>query len=139
MGLGLAIISAALLLAFIAGLGLDSGLIRFLPNADISPFRLINSCLTLTGVTGIILAAVFLAGLPIFSPTMLFIRESLFLGFAFTIFVSIRAMFNLLTPAYVARRRAEYSFVQSVLTGTLRFAILVLLGGGLGAFGIFVS
>jgi hypothetical protein len=70
---------------------------------------------------------------------MLFIRESLFLGFAFTIFVSIRAMFNLLTPAYVARRRAEYSFVQSVLTGTLRFAILVLLGGGLGAFGIFVS
>lgn len=70
---------------------------------------------------------------------MLFIRESIFLSIAFVIFVLIRAIFNLLTPVYIARRRAEYSFIQATVMGGLRIAFAISVIGWLGAFGIFAA
>jgi O-antigen/teichoic acid export membrane protein len=139
VGLGSAIISVALLLSFVASLGLGFGLIRFLPDLETSPSRLINSCFLLTSVTAIAVALFYLAGLSLFSPSMLFIKGSIFLSIAFVIFVLIRAIFNLLTPIYVARRRAEYSFIQAVVLGALRIAFAVSVVGWLGAFGIFAA
>lgn len=141
VGLGSAIISAALLLAFIANLGLEYGLIRFLPDSGNNSSRLINSCFLLTGFIAVVSAAVFLIGLPKFSPDMLFLRESPWFIIAFVGFVSIRAIFNLVTSVYIGRRRAEYSLLQAVLLGLLRILVLIsiMLVGWLATFGIVLS
>lgn len=71
IGLASAAISAMGLLALLSTLGLDYGLIRFLPNASEKAKDMINSCFTLGGLVSIILALAFLAGLNIWSPVLI--------------------------------------------------------------------
>jgi len=70
VGYSSAIISAISLLAMISMAGLNSLLIRFLPQAE-KPKELINSCLTLSGLFSIVIAAIFVAGLGFWSPALI--------------------------------------------------------------------
>jgi O-antigen/teichoic acid export membrane protein len=76
VGLSSAAISAIGLLAVLSTLGLDYGLIRFLPGSGEKANDMINSCFTIGGVVSIVVSGIFLAGLGIWSPALLPIRES---------------------------------------------------------------
>ena len=67
VGVASAVISAAALLAVVASLGVGMGLIRFLPEAR-RPRRLLNSAFTLNTLVALLVAGVYLAGLPLWSP-----------------------------------------------------------------------
>ena len=69
VGVASAIISAVVLLAGVASLGVGAGLIRFLPEAR-RPRRLLNSAFTLTTLAALLVAGVYLAGLPLWSPSL---------------------------------------------------------------------
>ena len=62
VGLAAAIIAAATFLALLSTLGLDYGLIRFMPNSGKKFNSLVNSCFTVSGLAAIVFSLIFLAG-----------------------------------------------------------------------------
>lgn len=139
VGLASATISAMMLLAMLSIVGLDYGIIRFLPGSGKDTNAMINSCLTISGLASIIIALIFIAGLGFWSPALLFLRQDpIFLG-AFVIFTLSYTLYVLLAQTFVANRRAGFTFAQGIIFNLLRLPLVILLAALFAAFGIFAS
>jgi O-antigen/teichoic acid export membrane protein len=139
VGLVSAAIAAIGLLTLLSTLGLDYGLIRFLPGSGEKARDMINSCFTVGGLISIALALIFLAGLGIWSPALLPIREHP-VFFAAFIFFTVTFTFQGFTyHAFIAKRRAGFALAQGLIFGLLRFAPLFALAPLFDTFGIFAS
>ena len=139
VGLASAAISAVGLLALLSTLGLDYGLIRFLPNSGEKANKIINSCFTIGGIAAIALSLIFLAGLPFWSPALLSIRGHPVFFAAFVIFTAIITLQSFTRQTFVAERKAEFALWQGLIFGLLRFIPLVALASFFHTFGIFAS
>ncbi len=135
IGLATAAISAAALIVGLSRLGLDTGLIRYLPESK-NKKGLYNAIVMVTLVLAIILATVLMLGINIFSPSLSFLRDGWFLPvfFAYVAITSINSIQNI---AFISIRRADLSLIQNLLLGA-RIPILLLISG-LGVFGVFSS
>jgi len=139
VGLASAAISAMGLLALLSTLGMDYGLIRFLPGAHDRGNSIINSCLTLSGLSSLVLAAIFLAGINIWSPALLRIQQNPVFFISFIIF-SVASVFRIFAERiFVARRRSGFTLTQGLVFSLLRFIPLVALAPLFDVFGIFAS
>jgi len=139
VGFASAIISAMMLLALLSTIGLDYGLIRFLPDSGKDSNAMINSCLTISGLASIIIALIFIAGLGLWSPALLFLRQDpIFLG-VFVIFTVGWTLGMLLSRTFVAERRAGFTLAQGIIFNLLRLPLVILLVAFFAAFGIFAS
>jgi O-antigen/teichoic acid export membrane protein len=138
VGFASAIMAAAGLLVMLSTLGLTYGLIRFLATSD-SRHDLINSCLTVGGLVALGLSIIFLAGLDVWSPALIIIRQNAWLSIAFIIFTAALTLKTFSEQAFVARRRAGFTLAQGLVFGLLRFVPLVLLATVLPTPGIFLS
>ena len=133
VGLAAAIMSSAGLLSHFAKLGLDFGIVRFLPEEK-DKTHMINTSLTITSLFSLILVAIYIGGLHIWSPALLILREEpLFLTtFIFlSLFYSVLWLFHII---FVAYRAAQFSLLQMLLFG-LRI-VFILFFVGLGLLGI---
>jgi O-antigen/teichoic acid export membrane protein len=139
VGLASAAISAMMLLALLATMGLDYGLIRFLPDSGRDANAMINSCLTIGGLAAIILVFIFIAGLGFWSPALLFLRQDPIFFPAFVIVTVSYTLYMLLTRIFVAYRRAGFSLAQGIIFNILRLLMVILLAAFFAAFGIFAS
>jgi len=138
VGLGSALISAGILLSFIGTLGLGFGIIRFLPSSN-DKARLLNSCFTISLFASVIIAFIFLAGLPFWSPKLMFLRENLVFLAAFVGFVAVMALYNLLTRTFVGFRRAGFTLANCIIFSVLKIVLVVALAISFKVFGIFAS
>jgi len=136
VGLATALISAMSLLAGITKLGLDFGLVRFLPRSQDKP-DIINTCFTLVGVLSILAAIVFILGLGFWAPKLLFIRDNWIYIFSFVIFSFLTTIGQLQGQVYIAFRAAHLTFIQSLLSGFDLLLIIPFIF--MGAFGIFAA
>jgi len=126
VGLATALISAILLLLAFSRLGVDIGLIRFLPSAEDKP-GMINTCFTLVGLFSMLLALLFILGLNLWSPALLFIREKVSYFLLFILFTGVTSVAMLLQQGvFVALRTTEFSLIMQAIAG-LRLLLLVLL------------
>ena len=139
VGLGSAFLSAAGLLSFVATLGLGSGLIRYLPGNKSNASALVNSCLTLSSLAGLLAALIFIIGIPFWSPALSLIRDDLRFGVTFIALVVSGTLFSVLGDTYLALRRAEFSLVQGSLMGLLKLILVAVLSGLFGIFGVLAS
>jgi len=139
VGLASAAISATALLTLISTLGLDYALIRFLPSSGDKARSIVNSCFTLTGVISIALAFIFLAGLKVWSPALLPIREHPVFFTVFVVTTTATTLRIFADRTLIAKRRAGFSLGQGLIFGLLRFAPLVILASFFQTFGIFTS
>jgi O-antigen/teichoic acid export membrane protein len=140
VGLASALISAASLLATIANLGLGYGIIRFLPQSGEKANRLINSSLTLGGLASVVMVFIFLGGLDFWSPALLYLRQSPAFLIAFIIFTIGVTQIAVIGDAFVAKRRAGFNVINSLIRGLLRLPLLALMMVlALHALGIFAS
>jgi O-antigen/teichoic acid export membrane protein len=135
VGLGSAVVSGMNLLAMLSILGFNIGIIAYLPHEQ-EKTKMINSCLSIIGITSFLFALIFLLGREIWSPALSILREPRYQGLfiLFTIGTAL-AMFQI--NVFVAFRNAKYSFIQSII-GTSRVVILPLIVA-MGAFGIFFA
>jgi len=138
VGWGAAIISAICLLGLLSRLGLGSALIRFLPKAE-KPVDMINSCFTLSGVVALALAAIFIAGIYLWSPALGFIRENPIFSTAFAFFVLLRTFSEVMNSVFIAGRRAEFVLSKNVIFSLLKIPLPILLVLFFHAFGIVAS
>jgi O-antigen/teichoic acid export membrane protein len=131
------LVSAVLLLHSLARLGLDIGLIRFLPDETDRP-GMINTSFTIVGLVSAVLALAFVLGVRIWAPALAFVRANAWYAVLFILFTVMTGFVGLLRQGvFVAYRRAQASLAIEVVAGLrlpLLFASL-----SVGAFGIFVS
>lgn len=137
IGLATALISAMGLLSTFSKLGFDTSMIRFLPNEE-DKNGMINSCLTLTCLFSIVLAAAFISGLGYWSPALLFIREKLVFSLSFIIFTAVITLLALCRSIFIAMRSSKLSFFQNTVWTLLKIPFLVVLTN-FGVLGIFYS
>ena len=139
VGLASAAISAMGLLALLSTLGLDYGLIRFLPQAGGGSRDMMNTCFTIGAITAIALSLIFLAGLPLWSPALLSIRAHPAFIAAFVMFTVAITLQSFTRQTFIAERRTEFAVWQGLIFGLLRFVPLVALAALFHTFGIFAS
>ena len=138
VGLAATIIPVVAFLGMLSRFGFDIGLVRFLPSSGKNSRAMINSCFTISGAAAILISFIFLMGLEIWSPALLFIRENWTFFASFILFSVVFALFPLMNQVFVARRNAKFVLVGSLISGS-RIALPILFATFFGAFGIFAS
>ena len=138
VGWGAAIIAAMSLLALLSAPGFGAALVRFLPKAH-KPLDMINSCLTLSVIIAVVLAAIFIAGIDILSPALGFIRANVIFSLAFIFFVVLLALSPVIDAVFMARRRAEFVLSRVTVMLLIRLPLPILLVLFFHAFGIAAS
>jgi O-antigen/teichoic acid export membrane protein len=134
VGLATALISSASLIMQFSFLGFDYSMIRFFSKYDRS--KIVNTYLILTVGTALVLGAIYLVFVRVFSPELAFIHSpayaAVFLGY-----ISVCIVAQIGSTAFIAMRKAEFSFLQNVILA-FRLPLLIPLAF-LGAFGILTS
>jgi len=138
VGYSSAIISALNLLAVLSLAGLDISLVRFLPRAD-SPPKMINTCFTLGSIVSLLAAAIFLAGLGIWSPALSFVRENAIFCLAFLFFAVLWTLSLSIESAFLAKRRAGFTLSKNTIFSLLKLPLPLLLALYFQTFGVVVS
>lgn len=138
VGLAATAITSIGFLAGIANLGFAVGLVRFLPEAHEKARPMINTCLTISTVAGLIGGAVFLLGLDLWAPPLRFLRNDSVFLVAFVLMAAVMAVAPSVDAALVARQSAHYVFLRGAIMG-LRVPLPVILVAFFGVFGIFGS
>lgn len=139
IGLASAAISVSTLLALIANLGLGFGLVRFLPHARDNGNKMINSCLSIGSLAAIALSAIFLAGIQLWSPALVFIRDSYLYAIIFTFFTLAFTLNQISDQVFVAARRAGFLLSRNLIYNLLRIPLPLLFASFFKTFGIFTS
>lgn len=135
IGLSSALISSTGLVMSISNLGLGAGLIRFLPSSS-KPNNLINSSFILTSFASVIIGAIFLLVLKLWSPKLIFILKN----YRYMLFFLLLSIFMMITSiqdnVFIAYRSAKFTFIKNTIIATIKIILLLFLLN-LGAFGIF--
>jgi len=139
VGLGSAGLSALTLLTMLSHLGLGLGLIRFLPEASGRGPRLANAVFTSSAAAAALSSAVFLVGVPLWTPSLGFLREQPLSSLAFVSFAVSGTLSAVQTHAFMAIRKAKYVLLQVVFVQLSRLSLAALMVGFLGTFGIVAS
>lgn len=132
VGLAIALISSANLIVLISRLGLDQSIIRFFPDGNKK--GIFGIALLVSTSIVLIFGIIFIIGIDFWSPELRFIRANVYYYFLFLITSS---MLILAGYAFMAIRRAEYTFIQNIFTSPRLLLIFPLVL--IGALGIFIS
>jgi len=138
VGYSSAIISALNLLAVLSLVGFNISLVRFLPRAE-NPSKMINTCLTLGSLVSLLAAAIFLAGLGVWSPALSFVRENAIFCLAFLFFAILWTLSSLIDFAFLAKRRAGFALSKNTIFSLLKLPLPVLFALYFQTFGVVAS
>nr|WP_319372968.1 oligosaccharide flippase family protein [uncultured Methanobacterium sp.] len=137
LGVASAIVSIIGLISMLSFLGFDIALVKYIPEMK-NKKELINSCLTVAVIFSAILTLIFIAGINLWSPSLVILRENSWLTLFFLIFIITSTLSTLqgfgVFPGF---KKAEYSLIQNL---TIPFRILfLLLLIPFGVYGLFIS
>ena len=137
VGIATTLISIMTLLTSFTLLGLNSSLNRYLPKSA-NKNELVNSSLVIVTLFTLLITILFLLGLRVFSPQLLFLQSNFFYILSFPVFVIFCACNSLVDSTFMAFRSASDIFLKnsiiSILKLVLPFAFIAF-----GAYGIFAS
>jgi O-antigen/teichoic acid export membrane protein len=139
VGIASAAISTMILLAGLSSLGLDVGLVRFLPGAHRTSAILLDSTFTLVSVSSLVCAAVFLVGLPFWSPALTFAYEEPGLLAIFGLLAVATALGKVVDGAFIAHRAARFTLLRQGILNAIKIPTLVVFLVVGGASGIIAS
>jgi len=125
VGFSSAIISAISPIAIISLVGLNTSLIRFLPQAD-KPQKLINSCYSLSALVSLAVASIFIAGLGFWSPALAFVRQNDISTAAFIIFALLWTLSSLVDSTFIAKRRAGFVLSKNTIYSVPKIPLPIL-------------
>jgi O-antigen/teichoic acid export membrane protein len=139
VGLASAAIAAMGMLGSLSTLGLNLGMIRFLPMAGDRRERIINPSLTISALASIAMGVVFILGLNLWSPRLLSIKHDWVYFFLFVVFAVATAGNLIADNVFVAYRRANLTTVRNTVFNSLKLLLVALLARSMGSYGILVS
>jgi len=139
VGIASAVVSAMQLIAVLGTLGLQVGIIRYLPNFKERGNALINSIFTLAILVSIIFSIGFVFGSSIWSPNLIFLKENLPYSILFICFTAATVLSMLLDNIFIANRRAGLTTIKNLFFDLPKFILLIIVSLFLKQFGIIVS
>jgi O-antigen/teichoic acid export membrane protein len=139
LGLQSAAISAMLLLAGVAQLGLIPVLMRFLPVAGPRARSLVVRSYSCSTFVALVAAAVFILGTPLWSPPLAFLRSSGAWWAAFLLATAATSISSLQDGALTGMRRAVWVPIENSLVSVAKMLLLVVFAASLPRSGIFAS
>ena len=139
VGLGSALLSAAAFLAFISTLGFNLGLISTLAKAGEGTFGAVNSSLTISGIAAVVTAVIFIVGIPLWSPVLLFVWENPITMITFVCLVIVATYFNLLSGVFIGLRKASFTVVQNIIFQLVKVGAVIVLAAFFSIFAIIGS
>ena len=139
VGLASATIAAMGFVMSLSRLGLEMGLVRFLHQPGEDASSIINTIFTIGILTSFATALIFVAGLGIWSPTLLFIRENPIYLAVFVVFTGASTLSTFADHAFIAKRRAGFILARGLIFSLLKLPLPVLLAAFFHSFGIFAS
>jgi O-antigen/teichoic acid export membrane protein len=126
VGLTAGAVSGMGLLVAVSGLGLDFAMVRFLPR-EADSTGLINTALTIGVLAALILSAVFLVGVQVWAPSLLPLRRDAFATTSFMVGTACMTITTLLNAVFLARMRSGFVLAQSVVFGTTKVLLAIVL------------
>jgi len=139
VGLTSAILAVAGFLVTLANFGLDYGLVRFLPNSGQQSNSLVNSCFAIGGLTAIIASLIFLAGLHLWSPDLIYLRQNPLFLVSFVFIAAGWTAYTLLHNVFVAHKRAAFTLLEGIIQGITKLILIIIFAVFAYKFGIFAS
>jgi O-antigen/teichoic acid export membrane protein len=132
VGVATALISSLSLVILVSGFGLSQSLIRFFPERDKG--KVFGTSVIITTLFAILFGVIFIAGVEVWAPGLHQLKQYVF---PYLLFLAANSVVLLTGNAFIALRKAEYYFLQSLLMGS-RIVFLTPLVF-LGTLGIFSS
>jgi O-antigen/teichoic acid export membrane protein len=137
VGLATTMLSSLELILVLALAGFNVALIRYLPGSK-RRSELVSSCFIISGAAAAIISGIFMLGLGLFSPGLLFLRDApgfwaLYVGFAVAY-----TLFTLIDAVFIGLREARLVVFKNLIFGAAKLALPFLLVA-MGTYGIFAS
>lgn len=139
VGLNSAAISAMMLLSGISQLNLVGGLVRFLPGAGRSTWRLVAWSYGISLLVSAVLSIAFLAGLDIWAPKLSFLSSGDAFALWFTASTMAWSVFTLQDAVLTGLQRAIWVPVDNTLFGLAKIGLLAAFATLFPRYGIFAS
>ncbi len=137
VGIGTTLISIMTLISSFSLLGLGNSLIKYLPTS-IKKNEEINTSFTLVGLTSIFISIFFLVFLKIFSPSLLFVRESIIFSLLFILFIVFSSLNTISESAFIAYRSSKFVLIINTISSIAKLILPIFLVA-LGAYGLVAS
>lgn len=141
VGIASAMLSSMALLDVLASLGLESGLIRFLPpqeDAEASN-HMLQVATTLRLAAALITTLVFIAGLSLWAPGLPSVAQANGLWMLFVLLTLANGAYNLLNAAFIALRKARYVLTGSLIFNTVKLGIVAVIPSATDAPGVLTA
>lgn len=139
VGINSAILSAMMFLSIVAQLNLGGMLVRYVPLAGGATARLIRVAYIASVVAAVLVCAVFLVGLEIWSPSLRVLGQNPFLMVGFILATVMWCIFALQDSALTALRQSVWVPVENIVFAALKIVLLVAGARLLTGYGIFAS
>ena len=137
VGIGTTLISIMTLISSFSILGLDNGIIRYLPTSERKNEK-INTSFTSVALMSILTSAIYLIFLKTFSPKLLFVRENIIFSLLFVVFIVFSSLNTISENVFIAYRSSKYVLIKNIIFSIIKlilpFALIAL-----GTYGIFMS
>jgi len=132
LGISIALISLISFPIVLSRLGMDQSLIRFLPKGHKN--RIISTSLVVPTVLALLFGTIVLIGIDFFAPSANIVREY---AVEYLIFLAAVSLLGTAGQAFIAMRKSEYYFIQSLIMNSRILLIFPLVF--LGSIGVFSS
>ncbi|HMJ37321.1 MAG TPA: phosphotransferase [Baekduia sp.] len=139
VGLNSAAISMMMLVSGVAQLNLIGALVRFVPGAGRSTWRLVGWSYAISVVAATLVSVAFLAGVRKWAPSLASLSSDHGFAFWFVAATTVWCIFNLQDAVLTGLRRAIWVPVDNVLFGVAKIGLLVAFATMLPRLGIFAS
>ena len=139
VGLNAAAISTMMLVSGVAQLNLIGGLLRFVPGAGPSTWRLVGWSYAISLVVAVAASVAFFVIARAWVPSLEFLSSDDGFALWFVLATMVWCIFNLQDAVLTGLRRAVWVPVDNVLFAVVKIVLLVVLAGFLPRFGIFAS
>ncbi|MDY0020536.1 MAG: hypothetical protein RBT47_11090 [Anaerolineae bacterium] len=141
VGIASAMLSSMALLDVLASLGLESGLIRFLPTQEDveASNHMLQVATTLRLAAALITTLAFIAGLSLWAPGLPSVSQANGLWMLFVLLTLANGAYNLLNAAFIALRKARYVFTGSLIFNTVKLGIVAVIPSATDAPGVLTA
>ena len=137
VGIATTLISVMTLISSFCILGLDSGLIRYMPTSE-RKNEMINTSFILVTLMSILISLIYLIFLKTFSPKLLFVRENIVFSLLFILFIVFSSLNIISENVFIAYRSSKYVLIKNIIFSITKL-ILPFTLIALGSYGIFMS
>lgn len=138
VGTASALISATSLIGYLALLGLNNGMGKYLPTSR-DRDALVSSALAVVAACGAAIAVCYIVLTPLIAPRLAFVEKSPELTIGFALITAASALNFLTDSVFIASRRAKYTVLVDGIVGGLGKNILAVLLAGAGTYALFAA